>query len=196
MIRSFRRNGLERLFAEGVARGLSAQHVPRLKRIFLALNHSRGPEGKALPGFRLHPLKGERRGQWACRYREIDEWSSASGARTPAISIWWTIIEGIVPCVCIVPPSRRARSGGLPEASGAFRDGGRTGVGCDTQDTVGVDQRTLGNFTRNGVRLAKAFGGAPETWLGMPMEHDLWHAPRRASRLKVKRLYQVERKAA
>jgi len=38
--------------------------------------------------------------------------------------------------------------------------------------------------------------GAPETWLGMQMEHDLWHASRRAFRLKVKRLYQAERKAA
>jgi len=46
------------------------------------------------------------------------------------------------------------------------------------------------------IRLTKAFGGAPETWLGMQMEYDLWHASLRASRLKVKRLYQVERKAA
>ena len=46
------------------------------------------------------------------------------------------------------------------------------------------------------IRLTKAFGGAPETWLGMQMEYDLWHASRRASRLKVKKLYPVERKAA
>jgi addiction module HigA family antidote len=46
------------------------------------------------------------------------------------------------------------------------------------------------------IRLAKAFGGAAETWLGMQMEYDLWHASRRASRLKVKRLYPSERKAA
>lgn len=46
------------------------------------------------------------------------------------------------------------------------------------------------------IRLTKAFGGAPETWLGMQMEYDLWHASRRASRLKVKRLYPGDRKAA
>ena len=65
MIRSFRHKGLERLFEDGATRGVTAQQVPRLKRILLALHHSRGPEGMALPGFRLHPLKGERRGQWA-----------------------------------------------------------------------------------------------------------------------------------
>lgn len=46
------------------------------------------------------------------------------------------------------------------------------------------------------IRLSKAFGGTPETWLGMQMEYDLWHASRRASRLKVKRLYAGDRKAA
>jgi toxin HigB-1 len=65
MIRNFRHKGLERLFVEGSAKGVSAQHLPRLKRILLALHRSRGPEGMSLPGFRLHPLKGERRGQWA-----------------------------------------------------------------------------------------------------------------------------------
>jgi proteic killer suppression protein len=65
MIRNFRHKGLERLFVEGSTKGVSTQHVPRLKRILLALHRSRGPEGMSLPGFRLHPLKGERRGQWA-----------------------------------------------------------------------------------------------------------------------------------
>lgn len=46
------------------------------------------------------------------------------------------------------------------------------------------------------IRLSKAFGSEPETWLGMQMEYDLWHASRRASSLKVKKLYSRERKAA
>ena len=65
MIRGFRHRGLERLFVDGATKGVSAQYVPRLKRILLALHHSRSPEGMALPGFRLHPLKRERRVQWA-----------------------------------------------------------------------------------------------------------------------------------
>lgn len=65
MIRNFRHKGLERLFVDGNAKGVSANQVPRLRRMLLALHHSRGPEGMNLPGYRLHPLKGERRGQWA-----------------------------------------------------------------------------------------------------------------------------------
>lgn len=65
MIRRFRHKGLERLFAEGSTKGVSAQQVPRLKRILVALQRSRGLEGMSLPGFRLHPLRGERKGQWA-----------------------------------------------------------------------------------------------------------------------------------
>jgi len=26
------------------------------------------------------------------------------------------------------------------------------------------------------IRLSKALGSSPETWLGMPMAHDLWPA--------------------
>ena len=33
------------------------------------------------------------------------------------------------------------------------------------------------------VRLSKAFGGTPETWLGLQMQYDLWQAERRASSL-------------
>jgi len=31
------------------------------------LNNSRSPVEMNLPGFRLHPLKGDRKGQWAVR---------------------------------------------------------------------------------------------------------------------------------
>ena len=65
MIRRFRHKGLERLFIEGSAKGVSVQNVPRLRRILVALHRSRSSEGMSLPGFRLHPLKGERKGQWA-----------------------------------------------------------------------------------------------------------------------------------
>ena len=65
MIRRFRHKGLERLFGTGAASGVSAQHVPKLRRILAQLHASQDPSGMDLPGFRLHPLKGERKGQWA-----------------------------------------------------------------------------------------------------------------------------------
>jgi toxin HigB-1 len=65
MIVRFRHNGLERLFRSGDASGVNAQHARRLRQILLALNNATNPAGMNLPGLRLHPLRGERRGLWA-----------------------------------------------------------------------------------------------------------------------------------
>jgi addiction module HigA family antidote len=37
------------------------------------------------------------------------------------------------------------------------------------------------------IRLSKAFGGNPETWLRLQLQYDLWHAERRAGSIKVTR---------
>ncbi len=37
------------------------------------------------------------------------------------------------------------------------------------------------------IRLSKAFGSTPETWLGMQMAHDLWQARDRERSINVKR---------
>ncbi len=65
MIVRFRHKGLERLFMSGETSGVTAQHVRKLRQILLALNNATDPAGMNLPGLRLHPLRGERRGQWA-----------------------------------------------------------------------------------------------------------------------------------
>ena len=38
------------------------------------------------------------------------------------------------------------------------------------------------------IRLTKAFGSTPETWLGMQMAYDLWQARRRIDDIKVDRI--------
>ena len=65
MIVRFRHKGLEQLFMSGNISGVNAQHVRKLRQILLALNNATNPAGMNLPGLRLHPLRGERRGQWA-----------------------------------------------------------------------------------------------------------------------------------
>ena len=35
------------------------------------------------------------------------------------------------------------------------------------------------------IRLSKAFGSTPETWLGMQMAYDLWKARNRAGEISV-----------
>jgi toxin HigB-1 len=65
MITRFRHKGLERLFQDGDTSGVSPQYARKLIRILGLLNIAKEPEAMALPGFKLHQLGGDRKGQWA-----------------------------------------------------------------------------------------------------------------------------------
>jgi proteic killer suppression protein len=66
MIKRFRHKGLEALFTSGRStRGVNVPHARKLRLILAALHTAAGPANMDLPGFRLHPLKGGRKGQWA-----------------------------------------------------------------------------------------------------------------------------------
>jgi proteic killer suppression protein len=70
VIRSFRHKGLKRLFEDDDRSKLSAQDVDKISRILARLDSSRTPGDMDVPGFRLHPLKGKRKGEWAVTVRE------------------------------------------------------------------------------------------------------------------------------
>lgn len=53
------------LFSRGDPRGLPLEWVPRLRLVLARLQASSGPHDMNLPGLRLHPLKGNRKGTWA-----------------------------------------------------------------------------------------------------------------------------------
>jgi toxin HigB-1 len=65
MILRFRHRGLERLHWRGDTNGVSAQHLKRLRSVLAALETAAVPSDMALPGARLHPLHGDRAGQWS-----------------------------------------------------------------------------------------------------------------------------------
>ena len=65
MIRSIRHKGLKRLYKDNDPRGVTAQHSPKLRDILARLDAARGPADLALPGFRLHRLKGDYKDYWA-----------------------------------------------------------------------------------------------------------------------------------
>jgi proteic killer suppression protein len=69
MIRNFRHRGLKRLYDKGDASKVSAQDVNKIRRILARLNNSSRPEDMDVPGFRLHPLKGDLKGFWAVTVR-------------------------------------------------------------------------------------------------------------------------------
>jgi toxin HigB-1 len=65
MILRFRHRGLEWLHRRGDTSGVSPQHVRRLRAMLAALETALVPSDMALPGARLHPLHGDREGQWS-----------------------------------------------------------------------------------------------------------------------------------
>jgi proteic killer suppression protein len=65
MVKSFAHRGLERFFRTGSKAGIQAKHAARLRLQLGRLDAAASPREMALPGWRLHPLKGDRRGLWA-----------------------------------------------------------------------------------------------------------------------------------
>jgi toxin HigB-1 len=65
-IRSFRHKGLKRLYEAGDRRGIRPDLVPKLELIIHAIEQARNVDQVGrFPGWKLHPLKGGRRGEWS-----------------------------------------------------------------------------------------------------------------------------------
>ena len=69
MIQSIRHKGLKRLYEDDDQRGVMAEHAGRLRDILARLDVATSVEDLHLPGFRLHALKGDRKGFWAVTVR-------------------------------------------------------------------------------------------------------------------------------
>ena len=62
---------------------------------------------------------------------------------------------------------------------------------------LGVTRKTLSSILNKhsgitaemALRLSRAFGSTPETWLRMQLAHDLWLVKHRAKKLRVKRFF-------
>jgi len=69
MIWSIRHKGLKHLYEEDDPRGVIAEHVLKLRDILARLDAARTVDDMNIPGFRLHPLRGEFKGYWAVTVR-------------------------------------------------------------------------------------------------------------------------------
>jgi toxin HigB-1 len=67
MIWSFLHRGLERFFARSDHRGIPPDRASRIKRQLDRLDTAVRSEDMNLPGWRWHPLKGDRKGTYAVR---------------------------------------------------------------------------------------------------------------------------------
>lgn len=65
MIETFKHKGIERFFTKSDHRRIPAQSAARIERILDRLDASVAASDMDLPGYRFHPLKGARSGEYA-----------------------------------------------------------------------------------------------------------------------------------
>ncbi|MCY3753405.1 MAG: HigA family addiction module antitoxin [Alphaproteobacteria bacterium] len=61
------------------------------------------------------------------------------------------------------------------------------GLGVTRQTLSELVNERTGVSVEMAIRLSKAFGSTPETWLGMQMAYDLWQARSRTGEIEVER---------
>jgi proteic killer suppression protein len=69
VIRSIRHKGLKRFYESDDKRGVITEHIAKLRDILARLDAAGTSADMDLPGFRLHPLKGDFQGFWAVTVR-------------------------------------------------------------------------------------------------------------------------------
>jgi toxin HigB-1 len=67
MIKSFRHRGLQRLYERGDSSRINPTLVDKVETALGLLDVAETPEAVNLPGYRLHPLRGDLRGFWSIR---------------------------------------------------------------------------------------------------------------------------------
>ena len=64
MIKSFKHKGLKKFYETGSKQGVQAQHASKLRLQLAALDSAQVLEDLDIPGYRLHELRGNRKGIW------------------------------------------------------------------------------------------------------------------------------------
>ena len=67
VIKSYRHRGLRRAHQLGNYHRVNATHANRIARVIATLQAATNPSDLDLPGYRLHPLKGNMEGFWSIR---------------------------------------------------------------------------------------------------------------------------------
>jgi proteic killer suppression protein len=63
---SIKHKGLKQLFQDGNRKGVPAEFADKLQRLLTAIHFARSLDEIALvPGWKLHPLKGDLKGHWS-----------------------------------------------------------------------------------------------------------------------------------
>jgi proteic killer suppression protein len=69
MIRSFKHRGLKRFYERDDRSGIRPDFADTIQEILTVLDDAASPQELDLPGYRLHPLKGDLKGFWSVTVR-------------------------------------------------------------------------------------------------------------------------------
>ena len=69
MIQSFRHRGLKRFFERGDRSLIRSDLLDRVEVMLAQLDVASSPEAMRIPNYRLHALKGDRKGYWSVRVK-------------------------------------------------------------------------------------------------------------------------------
>ena len=65
MIKSFKHKGLRKFYETGSRQGIQAPQAAKVRMQLAALDSAHDIEDLDIPGYRLHQLKGDRKGIWS-----------------------------------------------------------------------------------------------------------------------------------
>lgn len=84
MINSFSHKGLEKFFEKGDESGLPASQIVKIRSILSQLSQISNPGEMNFPGSDFHPLKGNRKGEYAVKvtanYRIVFKFNKKEGS--------------------------------------------------------------------------------------------------------------------
>jgi proteic killer suppression protein len=69
MVRTFKHRGLKRLYERGDRSGIRTDLLETVEDFLARLDEAATPQALNLPGYRLHPLKGDLQGFWSVTVR-------------------------------------------------------------------------------------------------------------------------------
>jgi toxin HigB-1 len=69
MIRSFKHRGLKRFYERGDRSGIRSDLLDTVERILTVLDSATTAQALNIPGYHLHPLKGDLKGLWSVTVR-------------------------------------------------------------------------------------------------------------------------------
>jgi addiction module HigA family antidote len=190
MIRSLKHRGLKRLFERDDRSGIRPDLVDTVQEILTLLDDAATPQELNLPGYRLHPLKGDLKGFWSvtvrANWRIIFRFEGTDAFDVELIDYHQEKGENAMPMRNPAHPGRIVRSACLEPLGLSVTEGAKI-LGVTRQTLTKIVNGKSGISAEMAIRLTKAFGSTAETWVRMQASYDLAQARKDESKIKVQR---------